>query len=344
MTDDLAATGQRALEQSGSYPALGRSSSGMLYQFTIQNGVLTARSCTRLGIGDDGDLLPVLPSVFARALGLPPPEAAHLLELLGYAGTHVGVRTFQIAQKLPDTGVVDDITMGALRNAVNAAGLSGPPPLPVSSGPQPTGQSIKSIETPGYLQAAPAPHHVSQRHLEHREPEHRDHRELQHREHEHREHAEHREHEPREHQHRDHREHLEHLRPEHLEHQRAEHWGPEFRGHREHLEHLERERLEREHREREMGGFRVEPPRLQYQDGYEYQDGYDPYPNEPPPIVSLSHKFYLYRMDPTTHSWTPVAPSWLSFADVQKWMNATDPNGQYGAYDQNMSWQPMSPT
>jgi len=64
-------------------------------------------------------------------------------------------------------------------------------------------------------------------------------------------------------------------------------------------------------------------------------------PYEQLPATPLVNTYYLYRYDPMA-GWTPVASSWLSFADVQKWMNATDPNAQYGAYDQNMNWQSMS--
>ena len=176
-------------------------------------------------VGDEGDLAPVLPSVlpgfFTRALGLPPPEAAKLLTALGYAATHMGVRLFQAAQGLPDTGTVDAATMAALVRMVSAAGLSDSPrpeptgtpmyqvgaevlgralraasrefereiasvkasgsmgdPGPLSDpgslsdleslsdpppflgepwAPDPTGHSVKSLETPGYLRDPPEP-------------------------------------------------------------------------------------------------------------------------------------------------------------------------------------------
>jgi hypothetical protein len=113
---------------------------GLLYQFTIHNGALVARSqvCTESGVVGDGDgILPFLPAGLTRALGLPPPEAGHLLNALGYAATLIGVRTFQVAQGLPDTGIVDDATMGALHTAASAAGLGDPPPEI-----QPTGTPI----------------------------------------------------------------------------------------------------------------------------------------------------------------------------------------------------------
>ena len=135
MTADLATVGRQAFEQSGTYPAHGYVN-GMLYRFTIQNGMITAQPCVGLGVGDDGGILPFLPAGLTRALGLPPPEAGRLLNVLGYAATLMGVRTFQVGQNLPDTGIVDDATMNALRLLANAAGLGDPPP------PQPTGTPI----------------------------------------------------------------------------------------------------------------------------------------------------------------------------------------------------------
>jgi len=61
------------------------------------------------------------------------------------------------------------------------------------------------------------------------------------------------------------------------------------------------------------------------------------------PAASTASNYYLYRLDATS-GWTPVAPSWLSPADVQKWMAQTDPNATYGAYDQSMTWTPMTPS
>lgn len=214
MTPDSIAAGQYALEESGTYPAFGYAKDGGLFMFTVEGGALVARPYLppATGLGDDNGILPFLPPGLTRALGLPPPEAAHLLTLLGYVATLMGVRTFQTAMGLPDTGTVDAVTLDTLHRLVAAAGLSGPmpnpqptglpiaevgvelfrsashkveqelkreiedvkrqadgslgepppigfigdpPPLPVSSGPQPTGISIKSIETPGYLQDAP---------------------------------------------------------------------------------------------------------------------------------------------------------------------------------------------
>jgi hypothetical protein len=88
----------------------------------------------------DGDLLPFLPSGLTRALGVPPPEAAKLLNALGYTASLAGVRAFQVAQNIPSTGVVDTATMVALHAAMSVAGLSGDPPRP-----EPTGTPVYEI-------------------------------------------------------------------------------------------------------------------------------------------------------------------------------------------------------
>jgi len=59
-----------------------------------------------------------------------------------------------------------------------------------------------------------------------------------------------------------------------------------------------------------------------------------------PPVTNT---YYLYRLDPVT-GWAPVSFTWLSYADVQKWIAGIDPNATYGAYDQNMQWTPMATT
>ena len=220
MTASLAAAGQQAFEQSGTYPAHGYMGD-VLYAFTVQGGRLVARACSESGaIGDppplptlvskpqptgtpiyevgsevlaralraasrefereiksvsgtinepwtpdptgtsvksletpgylrgDGDLLPFLPGL-AKMLGMPPPEAAKLLTALGYAASLAGVRAFQTALNLPATGTVDAGTMAALILAAKAAGLGEP------WAPDPTGTSVKSLETPGYLRDPP---------------------------------------------------------------------------------------------------------------------------------------------------------------------------------------------
>lgn len=78
MTANLAAVGQQAFEEGGTYPAFGYAD-GVLFRFSINGGALVAQPCAGPGVMGD------------------------------------------------------------------------PPPLPTSSGPQPMGMSIKSIDTPDYL-------------------------------------------------------------------------------------------------------------------------------------------------------------------------------------------------
>jgi hypothetical protein len=121
MTPDLAMAAQLAFEQTGSYPATGYANDGVLYEFSIDDGVLVAQSlATAPGLGD------------------PPPAP----QPAGRSIFETGIEALRTASH--------DLEKEIEREIASVKGS-------VGENPQPTGISIKSIETPGYLRDSEAP-------------------------------------------------------------------------------------------------------------------------------------------------------------------------------------------
>jgi len=130
MTADLAAAGQLALEESGTYPAFGYAGE-VLYRFTIHGGTLIARPCAGPGVMGDPPPMPVSPG--PQPTGTPIAEAVSAVAALPGEALRALSREFE-----------REIA------SVKASGaISDPPP-----GVQPTGTSLKSIETPDYLKTS----------------------------------------------------------------------------------------------------------------------------------------------------------------------------------------------
>ena len=135
MTTDLIAAGQYALEQSGTYPAFGYTRDGALFMFSVHDGQLVARP-----------YLPV-PGTVGDAPS-PQPTGAPIFEA---AGDYL---KNQAARSVALPGELLRAASREFEREVASVGSGGPGPADpaASSGPSPTGISIKSIETPGYLQ------------------------------------------------------------------------------------------------------------------------------------------------------------------------------------------------
>ncbi len=126
LTADLSVVGQRALSQSGTYPAFGYAN-GVLYRFSISGGVLVAQPCNALGVV--GDPMPLPEPTGAPLLDRAKEWADQVISLPGQA--------LRAASREFEREIASVKASGA---------ISDPPP-----GVQPMGQGIKSVETPDYL-------------------------------------------------------------------------------------------------------------------------------------------------------------------------------------------------